>query len=177
MEAADSKAESVDDITAAAIAPMPTMEIYGGVRCWRAMGRMWPASPRSYGDGEPYMVIFQSDTRNVKIWHKSTWSHFSFLFILALCSTCWCSNCSNQQRWDSQYEDNGSCNEAGDPGCGWWGGWQGPLVEFLTSQVTKTLIKSKQNPLWLYILAMTQNNKAFNSCHILFTVCDGLDQY
>lgn len=52
-EAAESKEESVDDITAAATHPIPIMEIIDGVRCCRAMGRARAASPRSYGDGEP----------------------------------------------------------------------------------------------------------------------------
>lgn len=52
-EAAESKAESADDITAAATHPIPMMEMKEGVRCCSAMGRTKAASPRSYGDGEP----------------------------------------------------------------------------------------------------------------------------
>lgn len=52
-EAAESKAESADDITAAATHPIPIMEMTDGVRCCRAMGRTRAASPRSNGDGEP----------------------------------------------------------------------------------------------------------------------------
>lgn len=52
-EAAESKAESADDMTAAATHPIPTMEIKEGVRCCSAMGSTKAASPRSYGDGEP----------------------------------------------------------------------------------------------------------------------------
>lgn len=59
-EDAESRDESADDITAAAMHPIPTMETKGGVRCCRAMGSTSPASPRSYGDGEPYEVRFQS---------------------------------------------------------------------------------------------------------------------
>lgn len=52
-EAAESKIESADDITAAATHPVPIMEMKIGVRCCRVMGRTKAASPRSYGDGEP----------------------------------------------------------------------------------------------------------------------------
>lgn len=52
-EAAESKAESADDITAAATHPIPIMETTVGVRCCRTNGRTRAASPRSYGDGEP----------------------------------------------------------------------------------------------------------------------------
>lgn len=50
---ADSKAESADDMTAAATHPVPMMEMKVGVRCCRAMGRTKAASPRSNGEGEP----------------------------------------------------------------------------------------------------------------------------
>lgn len=62
-EAAESKEESADDITAAAVHPIPTMEMKGGVRCCRTMGRARAASPRSYGEGEPQVVWFQSEVR------------------------------------------------------------------------------------------------------------------
>lgn len=52
-EAAESKIESADDITAAATHPIPRMEMKVGLRCCRAMGRAKAACPRSYGDGEP----------------------------------------------------------------------------------------------------------------------------
>ena len=52
-EAAESKAESADDITAAATHPVPMMEMKDGVRCCRVRGRTRADSPRSYGDGEP----------------------------------------------------------------------------------------------------------------------------
>lgn len=52
-DAAESKAESADDITAAATHPVPIMETMVGVRCCRVMGRTKAASPRSNGDGEP----------------------------------------------------------------------------------------------------------------------------
>lgn len=52
-EAAESIAESADDITAAATHPVPIMEMKDGVRCCRAMGRARADSPRSYGEGEP----------------------------------------------------------------------------------------------------------------------------
>lgn len=52
-EAAESKTESIDDIAAAATHPVPTMEMKGGVRCCRAMGRANAASPCSYGEGDP----------------------------------------------------------------------------------------------------------------------------
>lgn len=50
---AESKAESADDMTAAATHPVPVMEMKAGVRCCRVMGRTKDASPRSNGDGEP----------------------------------------------------------------------------------------------------------------------------
>lgn len=53
MEADDNRAESVDDITAAPTAPMPITEMYGGVRCCRARGRIRPVCPRSHGGGKP----------------------------------------------------------------------------------------------------------------------------
>ena len=40
------------------------------------------ASPRSYGDGDPYVVMFQSDANKVKMWHKSPWSHYFFMLTL-----------------------------------------------------------------------------------------------
>ncbi|TNN37755.1 hypothetical protein EYF80_052083 [Liparis tanakae] len=49
MEAEDSRAESMEDMTAAATAPMPMTEMYGGVRYCSAMGRMEPAWSRSNG--------------------------------------------------------------------------------------------------------------------------------
>lgn len=52
-EAAESKTESADDITAAATQLKPIIEIKAGVRCCRAMGRTRAASPRSYGGGDP----------------------------------------------------------------------------------------------------------------------------
>ena len=42
MEAAERRAESVDDITAAATAPMPMTEMYGGVRYCRESGKIKP---------------------------------------------------------------------------------------------------------------------------------------
>ena len=47
------KAESADDIAAAAMAPVPMIEMKVGVRCCRAIGRTMAPSPRSNGDGEP----------------------------------------------------------------------------------------------------------------------------
>lgn len=52
-DAAESNAESADDMTAAATQPVPMMETKVGVRCCRVMGRTKDASPRSKGDGEP----------------------------------------------------------------------------------------------------------------------------
>ncbi len=46
-EAAESKIESADDITAAATQPVQMMEMKDGVRCCREMGRTIAASPRS----------------------------------------------------------------------------------------------------------------------------------
>lgn len=60
MDAEDSSAESMDDMTAAAIEPMPNTDNQVGVRYCRASGRMFTASPRSNGGGKPYSVIFQS---------------------------------------------------------------------------------------------------------------------
>lgn len=42
MDAAANRAESVDDIAAAATAPMPMIEMKDGVRCCRARGRIRP---------------------------------------------------------------------------------------------------------------------------------------
>ena len=53
MEAMESKAESADDITAAAMAAVPVMEMKDGVRWCRTIGRTILPSPRSSGDGEP----------------------------------------------------------------------------------------------------------------------------
>lgn len=50
---AESRAESAEDMTAAATHPVPMMEMKVGVRCCRAMGRTKAASPRSNGEGEP----------------------------------------------------------------------------------------------------------------------------
>lgn len=52
-EAEESIPESADDMTAAAIQPVPIMAMKDGVRCCRAMGRICAASPRSNGDGDP----------------------------------------------------------------------------------------------------------------------------
>lgn len=52
-EVVEIKIESADDITAAATHPIPMMEMKGGVRCCRAMGRIIALSPRSCGKGEP----------------------------------------------------------------------------------------------------------------------------
>lgn len=52
-EAAESKLESADDITAAATDPIPMMEITEGVRCCRTMGKAKADCPRPCGDGEP----------------------------------------------------------------------------------------------------------------------------
>lgn len=52
-EAAGHKAESAEDITAAAMAPIPKIETYNGVRCCKVMGRMRAVCPCSNGDGEP----------------------------------------------------------------------------------------------------------------------------
>lgn len=62
MEVAANRQESVDDIAAPAIAPMPMTKITVGVRCRRVMGNTMAASPRSYGEGVPYEVKFQSET-------------------------------------------------------------------------------------------------------------------
>lgn len=53
MDAEDSSAESMDDMTAAATEPMPSTDNQVGVRYCRASGRMFAASPRSNGGGEP----------------------------------------------------------------------------------------------------------------------------
>lgn len=60
-EAPESNEESADDITAAATHPVPIMVMMAGVRCCRQMARTRDASPRSNGDGEPYVVRFQSE--------------------------------------------------------------------------------------------------------------------
>lgn len=60
MDAEDSSAESMEDITAAATEPIPNTDNQVGVRYCRASGRMFPASPRSKGGGRPYAVWFQS---------------------------------------------------------------------------------------------------------------------
>lgn len=62
MEVAANRQESVDDMAAPAIAPMPTTKMAVGVRCRRMMGSTIAASPRSYGEGTPYEVRFQSET-------------------------------------------------------------------------------------------------------------------
>lgn len=60
MDAEDSSAESMDDMTAAAIEPMPNTDNQVGARYCMASGRMFAASPRSKGEGKPYAVMFQS---------------------------------------------------------------------------------------------------------------------
>lgn len=60
MDAEDSSTESMDDMTAAATELMPNTDNQGGARYCKARGRMFPASPRSKGEGKPYAVIFQS---------------------------------------------------------------------------------------------------------------------
>lgn len=62
MEVAANRQESVDDIAAPAIAPMPITKTAVGVKWRRTMGNTMAASPRSYGEGDPYVVIFQSET-------------------------------------------------------------------------------------------------------------------
>lgn len=52
-EAEERRAESMEDMTAAATAPIPMMDTYGGTRYCRAIGRMAPACSRSYGLGSP----------------------------------------------------------------------------------------------------------------------------
>lgn len=52
-EAEERRAESMEDMTAAATAPIPMMETYGGTRYCRAIGRMAPAWSRWYGVGNP----------------------------------------------------------------------------------------------------------------------------
>jgi len=47
IEVADSREESAEDITAAAMAPMPKTKTYVGVNCWRAIGNIIDSSPRS----------------------------------------------------------------------------------------------------------------------------------
>lgn len=47
MEVAASRHESVDDMAAPAMAPMPTTKTAVGVRCKRIMGNAMAASPRS----------------------------------------------------------------------------------------------------------------------------------
>lgn len=63
MEVAANKQESVEDMAAPAMAPIPTTKTAAGVRCRRMMGKTIAASPRSYGEGDPYEVEFQSETR------------------------------------------------------------------------------------------------------------------
>lgn len=52
-EVDDNSAESVDDMTAAATAPIPMTEMKDGVRYCRVSGRTMVWSPRSHGEGEP----------------------------------------------------------------------------------------------------------------------------
>jgi len=63
MEVAASRHESVDDMAAPAIAPMPTTKTAVGVRCSRTIGNTIAASPRPNGEGDPYEVRFQSGTK------------------------------------------------------------------------------------------------------------------
>ncbi len=60
-EAAESKMESADDITAEATYVVSIKETKVGVRCCREMDRIRAASPHLYGDGELYVVWFQSE--------------------------------------------------------------------------------------------------------------------
>lgn len=66
MDADDSRAESMEDMTAAATEPIPNTPTQVGVRFCRASGRIFPASPRSKGGGKPYSVWFQSEERSRK---------------------------------------------------------------------------------------------------------------
>lgn len=59
-EVADRSAESADDMTAAEMAPMPTMDKNQGVTYCRVRGRTKVFCPRAAGDGDPYSVRFQS---------------------------------------------------------------------------------------------------------------------
>lgn len=59
-EVADRRAESADDMTAAEMAPIPTMDKNQGVTYCRVRGRMKVFCPRAAGDGAPYSVWFQS---------------------------------------------------------------------------------------------------------------------
>lgn len=59
-ELADSRAESVDDMTAAEMAPIPMTDMYHGVTYCRVIGRTKVFWPRAAGDGDPYSVWFQS---------------------------------------------------------------------------------------------------------------------
>lgn len=53
MEAEESRAESQEDMTAAATAAMPNTETVGGVKCCSASGRIRPVWPRWWGVGSP----------------------------------------------------------------------------------------------------------------------------
>lgn len=64
MDAKERRAESVEDMTAALMAPIPNTDTQDGVRFCRASGSTFPASPRSNGGGRPYSVWFQSEKMN-----------------------------------------------------------------------------------------------------------------
>lgn len=64
---ADRRRESADDMAAAATAPMPMAKIKLGVKQWRMMGNTMAPSPRSWGDGDPYEVEFQSVMQNLEL--------------------------------------------------------------------------------------------------------------
>lgn len=70
-EVAESSPESVDDITAAATAPIPMIETKGGARFSRTSGMMKVCSPRICGDGRPYCVWFQSE-KEENVFHDWT---------------------------------------------------------------------------------------------------------
>ena len=60
----ESRTESVEDMTAALMAPIPNTDTQYGVKFCRASGSTFPASPRSNGGGRPYCVWFQSEKIN-----------------------------------------------------------------------------------------------------------------
>ena len=105
------------------------------------MGNTMAASPRSYGEGEPYEVEFQSEAQKSAFTLRmleDTKKHETHE------CTCGSRDSCDQHRRQSGDDDSTRCYETDDSGGGGGAGGESPLMEILNRHIAHSLANVEQ---------------------------------